>query len=159
MRQKLIAFVLRKINWGKLLPTVLRMIAEGKVDDALGLNAPSGLRSYPLKRAYWGAAGVKTFTGAALIFIGVGLESLCASYPAWSWSCEWARYVYYAGAVLAAIGLADGGTRAPWPAGTPKDPTVAGGAPPTTAADVYRARTEEWPRLIERLVVTEAPKP
>lgn len=124
MRQKLIAFVLRRINWGKLLPTILRMVAEGKLDESLGLTAPAGLRSYPLKRAYWAAAGKKTFTGAALLFFGAGLETLCASYPAWAWSCEWARYVYYAGAALAAVGLVDGGTRAPWPAGTPKDPTV-----------------------------------
>jgi len=133
VKQKLIAFVLRRINWGKVAPTVLRMIAEGKADEALGLTAPPAaegkwlarffhdLRSYPFKRAYWAAAGLKTFTGAVLLFVGAGLETLCGSYPAWGWSCEWSRYVYYAGGLLTAIGLVDGGTRAPWPNGTPKD--------------------------------------
>lgn len=121
MKQKLIAFVLKRINWGKLLPTLLRMVAEGDADEALGLTAAEGLRCYPLKRIYWWTAGKKTFAGAALLFVGAGLETLCASYPAWGWSCASARYVYYVGAALAAVGLVDGGTRAPWPAGTRKD--------------------------------------
>lgn len=121
MKEKLIAFVLKRINWGRLLPTLFRMIAEGEIDARLGLTAPSGIRNYPLKRVYWFAAGKKTFAGMALIAIGTGFDAICAGYPSAPWSCTGARYVYWVGAALTAVGLVDGGTRAPWPTGTPKE--------------------------------------
>jgi hypothetical protein len=132
VKEKLIAFVLKRINWGKLLPTLFRMIAEGRIDELLGLAAPltydeagrphPTLRHYPLKRFYWWNSGKKTFTGAVLMGLGAGLETVCASFPEFAWSCPASRYVYLAGAFLTAVGLVDGGTRAPWPSGTPIPP-------------------------------------
>jgi hypothetical protein len=97
------------------------MVAEGKLDEAVGLTAASGLRSYPLKRAYWATAGVKTFTGAALAFLGAGFAGVCGSYAEFPWACTASRWAVAAGILLAGVGLADGGTRAPWPEGTPKE--------------------------------------
>lgn len=119
MREKLIAFILKRINWGKVLPTLLRMVAEGRLDQALGLTAASGIRAYPFKRLYWTTAGLKTFTGMALVGLGAGFETICAGFASVPWACTGARYVYLVGAALTAVGLVDGGTRAPWPTGTP----------------------------------------
>lgn len=113
MKEKLLAAVLKRINWGKLLPSIFRMIAEGDVDRVLGL------KSEPIKRVYWLLAGKKTFIGAALLGLGTGLEAVCAGYSDIAWACPASRYVYMAGALLAAVGLVDAGTRSPWPAGTP----------------------------------------
>jgi uncharacterized membrane protein YedE/YeeE len=124
VKERFIAFILKRINWGKLLPTLFKMVAEGKVDKLLGLTAEKGLKSYPIKRAYWLAAGRKTFAGAVLIGVGTGLEAVCANFTGFTWTCGASRWVYLAGGVLTSIGLVDGGTRAPWPEGTPKDPAL-----------------------------------
>ena len=114
MKDKLIAFILKRINWGALLPKLLRMVAEGKADEAIGL------KSYPLKRAYWFAAGKKTFTGAALTFLAAGFAGICGQYEQWPWACDASRYAMLAGVVITGLGVVDGATRAPWPDGTPR---------------------------------------
>jgi hypothetical protein len=98
-----------KGRWGSILPAILRAAAEGQLGE-------------PVKRAYWVAAGYRTFTGAVLVGLGAALETVCGSYPDMAWACPAARYVYIAGGLLAAVGLVDGGVRAPWPAGTPIAP-------------------------------------
>lgn len=90
----------------KVIPSLLRMWAEGK------LGAPA-------QKLYWLLAGYKTITGAVLLAVGTGLETTCAGYADYAWTCQAAPYVYMVGAALAAIGLVDGGTRSPWPSGTP----------------------------------------
>ena len=94
-----------KAKWGAILPAVFKAAAEGQFGETV-------------KKLYWFASGYKTFTGAVLLAVGAGLETVCASYPEMSWPCAWARYVYYAGGILTTVGLVDGGTRAPWPKGT-----------------------------------------
>ena len=113
MKAKLIAFALKRLNVSKWLPTLFKMIAEGKADELLHLKGT------PLSRAYWALAGKKTWLGMAFTAIGAALETLCSLYPdAAPWSCPAARYLYIVGAALAGIGLIDGGTRSPYPAGT-----------------------------------------
>jgi uncharacterized membrane protein YedE/YeeE len=97
-----------KGNWSKILPMVFKAAAEGQFGE-------------PVKTAYWWLAGKKTVTGALLVGVGAGLEAVCASTSEFGWACTLAQYVYYGGMLLAVVGLADGGTRAPWPEGTPKD--------------------------------------
>jgi len=120
MKARLIAFALRRLDIAKLIPTVVKMLAEGRVDEALGLKA------YPLKRFYWFAAGKKTWTGVAFGIIGAGLEQLCGLSMALSpemaarlaWSCPAAHWAYVVFAWLVTIGLADRMVRSPYPAGT-----------------------------------------
>ena len=120
MKQKLIAFVLRRLDIAKLIPTVVKMLAEGRVDEALGL------KGYPLKRFYWFAAGRKTWTGVAFGVIGAGLEQLCGFSALLgagvaekvAWACPAAHYCWVAFAFLVTIGLADRMVRSPYPAGT-----------------------------------------
>lgn len=108
MRQKLLVFVLKKLNWGKIIPQVLRAAAEGRAGEMP-------------KKVYWALAGKKTFIGALLIGLGTAGEAVCANYTAYQWTCEASTWIYYLGALLASVGLVDGGTRAPWPTGTPKE--------------------------------------
>jgi hypothetical protein len=97
-----------KGKWGSLLPALLRAVAEGKLGERP-------------KAIYWKTAGYRTFTGAALVAAGAGLGAVCANYgEAMAWACKAEGWVMGFGALLAAVGLADGGTRAPWPEGTPK---------------------------------------
>ena len=95
-------WIAKRINWGALVPKILRDVGEGKYGETP-------------KRLYWFAAGKKTFIGAFLLALGAGLETVCAGYPDMAWACEASRWVYYTGAVLTSVGLVDGGTRAPWP--------------------------------------------
>jgi hypothetical protein len=96
----LVKFV--RARWGSILPALFKAAAEGQFGPAV-------------QKAYWWTAGYRTFIGAVLLGVGAGLETVCASYPDLTWACPAARYVYIAGGVLTAVGLADGGTRAPWP--------------------------------------------
>ena len=114
MKEKLIKFVLKRINWGALLPKLLRMAAEGKVDEAIGL------KSYPLKRFYWWTAGKKTFTGAALTFLGAGFAGICGQYEQFPWACDASRCATAAGVAIMGLGVVDGAHRSPWPDGTPR---------------------------------------
>lgn len=95
-----------KARWGAILPAVFKAAAEGQFGPAV-------------QRVYWATARYKTFTGAVVLGLGAALETVCAGFPDFAWSCPAPRYVYLAGALLTAVGLVDGGTRAPWPAGTP----------------------------------------
>ena len=95
-----------KGHWGKILPAILRGVAEGKFGE-------------PAKKIYWASAGYKTVTGAVLIFIGGGLEVLAGTGPEYQWAVRAGQVVYTLGGILASVGLADGGTRSPWPEGTP----------------------------------------
>lgn len=98
-----------KARWGSILPAILKAAAEGDFGE-------------PVKKLYAFAAGKKTITGAALVALGAGLETLCASFPEYAvWACPASRYLYIVGGLLASVGLVDGGTRAPWPAGTPRE--------------------------------------
>lgn len=90
----------------KLLPALLRAWAEG------GLGEPA-------RKVYWWLAGYKAVTGAIFIALGTGLEAVAASYPDLTWAPAVARGVFWAGTLLASIGLVDGGVRSPWPEGTP----------------------------------------
>lgn len=108
MKQKVLAFILKKLNWGKLLPSLFRAIAEGQAGETP-------------KKIYWFLAGKKTFIGALLIGLGTAGEAVCANYTGYQWTCEASTWIYYLGALMASAGLVDGGTRAPWPAGTPKE--------------------------------------
>jgi uncharacterized membrane protein YedE/YeeE len=97
-----------KGKWGSLLPALLRSVAEGKLGERP-------------KAIYWKTAGYRTFVGAALVGLGYGLGGVCGSYSeTMAWACKAQGWVMALGALLAAVGLADGGTRAPWPDGTPK---------------------------------------
>lgn len=101
--------LLKLLKWSglvsKILPGLLKSWAEG------GLGEPA-------KKVYWWLAGYKTITGAVLIALGTGFEALAASYPEYAWAPQAARVVFWLGATLSSIGLVDGGTRSPWPAGT-----------------------------------------
>lgn len=98
-----------KGRWGSILPQVLRAAAEGK----FGPQA---------KAVYWFGAGYRTVTGALLVGVGAGLASLCdTSGTVYPWACTAQPYVLTIGGFLAAVGLVDGGVRAPWPNGTPKE--------------------------------------
>lgn len=96
-----------KGNWGRLLPLLLKAVAEGELGE-------------PAKRVYWWMAGKKTFTGVVILGASAGLEAVCASHGIQG-ACDAAHWLYLAGAALTAIGLVDGGTRSPWPTGTAKD--------------------------------------
>lgn len=102
---KVIAVRFIKARWGSILPAIFKAAAEGEFGE-------------PVKRVYWALSQYKTFSGAALMAAGAGLETVCASFPDFAWACPASRYVYLAGEVLAVVGLVDGGVRAPWPAGT-----------------------------------------
>lgn len=91
-----------KARWGSILPAIFKAAAEGQFGEGV-------------KGAYWFAAKYKTFVGAVLWGLGAGLESVCSNYPTMPWSCRVAVWIYYAGMVLTGVGLADGGTRSPWP--------------------------------------------
>ena len=54
MKEKVLAFILKKMNWGKILPTLFRAIAEGQAGEGP-------------KKVYWFLTGKKTFIGALLI--------------------------------------------------------------------------------------------
>jgi len=113
MKEKLIAFALKRLRISKWLPTLFKMIAEGRADELLHL------KNAPLARLYWWSAGKKTWTGMALTAAGAALETLCTLYPdAAPWSCPAARYLFRVGTFLAGLGLIDGGTRSPYPAGS-----------------------------------------
>lgn len=92
-------------RWGSLLPIVFKGAAEGDYGE-------------PIKKIYWLAAEYKTVTGAVLWGAGAALETVCGNYPGYSWACTYAAWPYYVGMVLTGVGLADGGTRSPYPAGT-----------------------------------------
>lgn len=113
MKKMLQALAIRflKGRWGTILPALFKTAAEGGFGE-------------PLKKVYWATAKYKTAVGAILIFVGAGAETTCASLPDLSWTCGVARWIYYGGMVLTAVGLADGGTRAPWPDGTDKEDWV-----------------------------------
>lgn len=98
-----------KARWGAILPASFRAAAEGDFGPQV-------------RAVYWWAASFKTFTGAALMALGAGLETVCASFPDFAWACPASRYVYLAGQILTVVGLVDGGVRAPWPTGTPIPP-------------------------------------
>ena len=100
-----------KGHWGRVIPAILKAAGEGDFGPAL-------------KSVYWFGEKYATVTGAVLWAIGAGLETVCASSPDFAWSCPASRYVYLAGAALTAVGLVDGGTRAPWPTGTTIPPEV-----------------------------------
>jgi hypothetical protein len=97
-----------KGNWGKILPLAFKALAEGQFGEVP-------------KKIYWFLAGKKTIIGALLLAWGTGMEAVCANYPDFAYSCEVATWVYWLGGMLTVVGLADGGTRSPWPEGTPKD--------------------------------------
>ena len=97
-----------KAKWGSILPAVFKAAAEGDLG--------SGVKWF-----YWRAAGYKTVTGAVLLGAGVGLEAVCSSYPDIPLSCQASHWCYLLGTFLTSVGLVDGGTRAPWPDGTPKE--------------------------------------
>lgn len=112
MKEKLIAFALKHARLSTLLPALFKMIAEGKADRTLGLEA------FPLQRFYWWTAGKKTITGMVVTGLGAALETLCTLYPEVAWTCPAAKWCYTIGTFLAGVGLIDGGTRSPYPAGT-----------------------------------------
>ena len=91
-----------KARWGSILPEVFKAAAEGQFGPKV-------------QAVYWWTAQYKTISGAVLMAVGAGLETVCASFPDMAWSCGASRYVYLVGGFLAVVGLADGGTRAPWP--------------------------------------------
>jgi len=97
-------------NWGKVVPTVMKAVADGHLGAAP-------------RAVYWFLAGKKTVIGALLWGAGAALETVCANYPAYAWACPYAAWPYWFGMVLTGLGLADGGTRSPWPA-------MPDGAPP-----------------------------
>lgn len=105
---KSLALRLLKGRWGAILPAIFKAAAEGDFGPQV-------------KACYWWAAKYKTIWGAAIIGAGVALEAIAGTYPQWTWAAPAARWVYWAGALLTAVGLVDGGTRAPWPEGTPKE--------------------------------------
>lgn len=102
---KTIAVRFFKARWGSLLPLIFKAAAEGRFGAAV-------------EKLYWLAEGRKTFTGAVLMGIGTGLEAVAAAYPELAWAPAAARVVFAVGACLSAVGLVDGGVRAPWPKGT-----------------------------------------
>jgi len=94
-----------KGHWGSILPKLFKSAAEGDFGPQV-------------KAVYWFMAKYKTITGAVLWGAGAALETVCGTYPQYSWACHYAVWPYYVGMFLTGIGLADGGTRAPWPTGT-----------------------------------------
>lgn len=101
---KMLVIKFLKARWGELLPAVFKAAAEGSFGPGVS-------------KVYWFCAKYKTATGAVLWGAGAALESVCSNYPSLGWTCTWAPYVYYAGMILTGVGLADGGTRSPWPKG------------------------------------------
>ena len=101
--------LLKLLKWSglisKILPSLLKSWAEG------GLGEPA-------KKVYWWLAGYKIITGMIFIVLGTGLEALASSYPDLTWAPTVARSVFWAGSLLASVGLVDGGVRSPWPQGT-----------------------------------------
>lgn len=93
-----------KARWGSILPAIFKAAAEGQFGDKV-------------KFLYWKASEFKTFTGAILWAVGAGADTVCGNYPDFPWACTVAKVAYYAGMFLTGVGLADGGTRAPWPKG------------------------------------------
>ena len=93
-----------RARWGSLLPQVFKAAAEGSFGPAVA-------------KVYWWLAGSKTIIGAVLWGAGAALETICGQYPQYGWACEWAKWPYYVGMFLTGVGLADGGTRSPWPKG------------------------------------------
>lgn len=91
-----------RAKWGSILPEVFKAAAEGKFGPVV-------------QKVYWATAKYKTVTGAVLLAAGAGLETIAATYPEWTWAAPAATYVYVVGGFLAAVGLVDGGVRAPWP--------------------------------------------
>jgi hypothetical protein len=97
-----------KGHWGSILPGVFKSAAEGDFGPQV-------------KATYWFMAKYKTVTGAVLMGLGAAAESVAPSHPEWPWLITVAQTVYYIGEVGVVVGLVDGGTRSPWPTGTPKD--------------------------------------
>lgn len=93
-------------KWGSILPMILRAIAEGKFGEGP-------------KKVYWFMAGYKTASGTVLTVLGIGLRAVCA--PEAEWACSSSNFLIVLGGILWQVGLVDGGTRAPWPQGTPKE--------------------------------------
>jgi hypothetical protein len=119
MKAKILELILKKLPISKLLPTLFRLIAEGRVDAILGLTAEKGLRCYPLKRLYWATSGIKTYLGMALYGVGAGLETIAGMWPeAGAWAGPAAHWCYVIATFGVSVGLVDGATRAPYPAGT-----------------------------------------
>jgi hypothetical protein len=108
VRDKVLAFLLKKINWGRILPMLFKSVAEGKAGPLA-------------QKIYWATAKYKTFTGALLMGLGTSFEVTCSNFPQYPWTCEATTWVFYAGYFLTLVGLVDAGTRAPWPNGTPKE--------------------------------------
>lgn len=102
---KTLALRFLKGHWGKLLPPLFKAAAEGDLGPQV-------------KALYWFASKYKTITGAILWGAGAALETVCGNYPEFSWACAYAAWPYWLGVVLTGVGLADGGTRSPYPAGT-----------------------------------------
>lgn len=91
-----------RARWGSILPELFKAAAEGKFGSMV-------------QKVYWASAKYKTVTGAVLLAAGAALETLAAAYPDMAWAAPASRYVYLIGGFLAAVGLVDGGVRAPWP--------------------------------------------
>jgi hypothetical protein len=102
---KIIAVRFIKGHWGSILPGVFKAAAEGDFGPQV-------------RAVYWFASKYKTVTGAVLWGAGAALETVCGNYPTMGWACHYAVWPYYIGMVLTGVGLADGGTRSPYPAGT-----------------------------------------
>jgi len=109
MKKMMQALIVRfvKGRWGTILPALFKAAAEGGFGE-------------PIKKVYWATAKYKTMIGAVLWGAGAALETVCGQYPQFAWACTYALWPYYAGMFLTAVGLADGGTRSPWPTGTDK---------------------------------------
>ena len=105
-----------KGHWGSLLPGVFKAAAEGEFGPQI-------------RAVYWWLAGKKTISGAIFVGVGTALEAVCANYPDLAWSCGVSRWIWEVGAVLAAVGLVDGGTRAPWPTSLEDQQRQAAGLP------------------------------
>lgn len=101
---KILAVKFLRARWGQILPAIFKSAAEGDFGPQV-------------KAAYWFCSKYKTFTGAVLWGLGAALETICAYYPDFSWACAWSQWPYYIGMFLTGVGLADGGTRSPWPEG------------------------------------------
>ena len=100
-----------KGQWGTILPALFKTAAEGGFGEVV-------------KKVYWGTSRYKTLIGAILWGVGGGMEMVCGNYPQFTWVCHYALWPYYAGMFLTGVGLADGGTRSPWPTGTNKEDWV-----------------------------------
>lgn len=100
---------------GLVLKLLKRFDIISKVLPTLFKNAAEGRMGPQLRAVYWWLAGKKTVTGAVLMAVGAGLETLIPSFPEWTWLLPVSQWVYWLGGALAAVGLVDGGTRSPWP--------------------------------------------